>query len=70
MAHSENQYIYEGFPSGPVDRNLPANAGHTGSVPGLGQAGQQSLRVCMPQLPKPTHLETVPGNKRSHHNEE
>ena len=36
MAHSENQYTYEGFPSGPVGRNLPANAGDTGSVPALG----------------------------------
>ena len=45
MAHSENQYIYEGFPSSPVERNLPANAGDTGSAPGLGRAGQQSLHA-------------------------
>ena len=25
-----------GFPSGSVEKNLPANAGDTGSVPGLG----------------------------------
>ena len=28
--------IYEGFPGGAVVENLPANAGDTGSSPGLG----------------------------------
>ena len=25
------------FPSGPVDKNLPANVGDTGLIPGLGR---------------------------------
>ena len=25
------------FPGGPVDKNSPANAGDTGSIPGLGR---------------------------------
>ena len=29
---------YEGFPGGAVVENLPANAGHTGSSPGLGRS--------------------------------
>ena len=69
-AHSEDQYTYEGFPSGPVDRNLPANAGDTGSVPGLGRAGQQSLRACMPQLLKPAHLRAwAPRQEKPHQGE-
>ena len=28
----------EGFPGGAVVENLPANAGHTGSSPGLGRS--------------------------------
>ena len=27
----------KGFPGGPVVKNLPANAGDTGSIPGLGR---------------------------------
>ena len=27
-----------GFPGGAVDKNLPANAGDTGSIPGLGRS--------------------------------
>ena len=30
--------IVEGFPGGAVVENLPANAGHTGSSPGLGRS--------------------------------
>ena len=28
---------FAGFPGGPVVKNLPANAGDTGLIPGLGQ---------------------------------
>ena len=30
--------LNEGFPSGPVVKNLPANAGDVGSVPGSGRS--------------------------------
>ena len=30
--------LEEGFPGGAVDKNLPANAGETGSVPGPGRS--------------------------------
>ena len=29
---------YAGFPGGAVDKNLPANAGDTGSIPGPGRS--------------------------------
>ena len=32
------KYAYEGFPGGAVVENLPANAGDTGSSPGLGRS--------------------------------
>ena len=32
------KYTVEGFPGGAVVENLPANAGHTGSSPGLGRS--------------------------------
>ena len=31
-------YKMEGFPGGTVDKNLPANAGDTGSSPGPGRS--------------------------------
>ena len=41
----------KGFPSGAVVENLPANAGHTGSSPGLGRSHvPQSNWACEPQL--------------------
>ena len=30
-------FLYEGFPGGSVDKNAPANAGDRGSIPGLGR---------------------------------
>ena len=37
-----NRYVHEssnmGFPCGSVVKNLPANAGDTGSIPGLGRS--------------------------------
>ena len=71
-----------GFPGGSVVKNPPANAGDTGSSPGLGRSHMPrsneahvpqllSLhsRACEPQLLKPTCLEPMLRNKRSHHNE-
>ena len=46
-----NQYADRGFPGGAVVENLPANAGDTGSSPGLG--GSHMLRsswACEPKL--------------------
>ena len=31
------QYLNQGFPAGSVAENLPASAGHRGSIPGLGR---------------------------------
>ena len=31
-------YVYMGFPGGSVVKNLPANAGDTGSIPGWGRS--------------------------------
>ena len=44
----------EGFPGGAVVENLPANAGDTGSSPGLGRSHMpQSNWACEPQLLSP-----------------
>ena len=63
-------------------KNLPANAGDTGSIPGPGRSHMSrsnkacapqllSLcsRACEPQLLKPACLEPMLRNKRSHRNE-
>ena len=63
-------------------KNLPANAGDTGSSPGPGRSHTpqsnkarepQLLSLCSrarePQLLKPARLEPVLHNKRSHRNE-
>ena len=39
---SHKNVLIEGFPSGSVVKNLPANAGDTGSIPGPGRAEQLS----------------------------
>ena len=70
------------FPGGTAVRNPPANAGDMGSSPGLGRShmpwsnwarAPQLLSLCSrarePQLLKPTCLEPVLHNKRSHRNE-
>ena len=45
---------YWGFPGGAVVENLPANAGDTGSSPGLGRFHvPQSSWACEPQLLSP-----------------
>ena len=58
------------FPGGTVVKNPPANAGDTGSSPGLGRSHMpQSNYARAPQLLKPACLEPVLRLKRSHHNE-
>ena len=37
-SHLENKKKFKGFPGGAVVENLPANAGDTGSSPGLGRS--------------------------------
>ena len=34
----QNDKISQGFPGGSVVKNLPANTGHVGSIPGLGRS--------------------------------
>ena len=52
-------------------KNPPANAGDTGSSPGLGRPHMPRNNYArVPELLKPVHLEPVPCCiKRSHHNE-
>ena len=58
------------FPGGTVDKNLPANAGDTGLIPGPGRfLMSQSNQAQALQLLKPMSLKPVLRNKRSHHNE-
>ena len=57
------------LPGGAVGKSLPASAGDTGSIPGLGRSHtQQSNEVHTPQPPKPVHREPVLCNKRSQGN--
>ena len=58
------------FPGGRVVRNPPAGAGDTGSIPGSRRSHMpRSKQAHAPQLLKPTCLEPVLCNKRSHCNE-
>ena len=63
--------------SGAVDKNPPANAGHTGSVPGMGRfhmplCNEASVSQLLSQCVATTEA-CMPRawlhNKRSHHNE-
>ena len=38
LKNKRNKIITRGFPGGAVVKNLPANAGDTGSSPGLGRS--------------------------------
>ena len=62
------------FPDGEesaVGKNLPANTGDTGLIPGPGRSHvPRSNPAHAPQLLKPVCLEPVLCNKRSQHNEE
>ena len=54
-----------GFPGGAVVENLLANAGDTGSSPGLGRSHMpRSNWAREPQLTEPARLEPVLHNKR------
>ncbi|KAJ8791069.1 hypothetical protein J1605_020870 [Eschrichtius robustus] len=81
LALGNTTFLIVVFPL-PVDKNPPANAGDTGSSPGPGRChmprsneahASQLLslhsRAHEPQLLKPTCLEPVLHNKRSHCNE-
>ena len=55
-----------GFPGGVVVKNLPANAGDTGSIPGLGRSHMpQSNEACVPQLLSPYSTTTEAHPPRS-----
>ena len=59
------------MPGGPVLRNLHANAGDMGLIPGLGRFHMpQSNSAGELQLLKPVRPEPVLCSKRSHRNEE
>ena len=51
-----------------MDKNLPANEGDTGSIPGRFYK-PWSNKARKPQLLKPVCLEFVLHNNRNHHNE-
>ena len=53
-----------------MDKNLPANAGDVGSIPGLRRFHTLwAAKAHEPQQLKPVCLQTVLHNKRSHRNE-
>ena len=53
-----------------VDKNLSANAGDMGLIPGLGRSHMlHSNKAREPQPLKPVHLEPVLCNERSDRNE-
>ena len=43
---NSNSKRYMDFPGGPAVRNLPASAGDTGSIPGLGRLREAIKPVC------------------------
>ena len=60
------KYYGDKFPRGPVVKNLSANSGHTGSIPGPGRLHMpRGSKAHMPQLLKSAHVEPVFHNRRS-----
>ena len=58
------------FPGGPMAKNLPANTGDTGSIPGPGRFHVSwGNSAHAPQLLSLRTLEPVLSNKRRHRNE-
>ena len=56
-----------GLPGGAVAKNLPANAGDTGSIPHPGRSYMsRSKKARVPQLLSVSALDPVLWNKRSH----
>ena len=50
--------VMEGFPGGSVAKNLPTNAGDTGSIPGPGRSHMLwGKKAWLPQLLEPECLE-------------
>ena len=60
---------WEDFPSGPVVKNPPANAGDMGSIPDLGTKIPHIVGQLSPQLLKPAPREPALCSKRNHRNE-
>ena len=62
--------MYWGFAGGPVVKNLPANAGGTGSIPGSGKIphAEEQLSPCAPTT-EPMCLESLLHNKTNHDSE-
>ena len=56
MKRKKKKNNFQGLPGGPVVKNLPANAGDTGSVPRLGRSHMpRSNETQEPQLLKTAH---------------
>lgn len=65
--HIQKYPSYQDFPSGAVDKTLPASATNAGAVPGLGRFRVlQSSRARAPQPLKPSLLEPRRWSKRNH----
>ena len=61
---------FSGFPGGAVVENLPANAGDTGSSPGLGRSHMATERLGpWATIAEPVRLEPVLRNKRGRDSE-
>ena len=59
----------EGFPGGPRIKNPPANAGDTGSIPGLGRSHMpQGSYACIAQLLSPRSSTRVTTTETMHRN--
>ena len=59
--------MWGGFPGGAVVENLPANAGDTGSSPGLGRSHMPAEQLGpWATTTEPVRLEPVLHNKRGH----
>ena len=82
LLNLSRRVTWSGFPGSSVVKNLPANAGDTGSIPGQGGSHMPSSnearvpqllsrcsRAWELQLLKPRKLEPMLGNRRSHCNE-
>ena len=62
-----SKLIEQGFPGGPVIKNLPCNAGKTGFIPGPRRSHMLRSSYARAQLLSPQALEPMLYNKRSPH---
>ena len=53
--------LYCSFPHGSVVKNLPANAGDTGSIPGLGIYPEKEIAAHLAFMPGKSHGQEEPG---------